>query len=173
MDTVTPRKKPTRNVGLLLAIILVGLGSQGCFVRGYGGYSLSPERQAAQVSLHADMLMWGLSARARVGETIQEAAIAIEGGVSVPEDKQFFYAYVGVNVFQGGAIDGEFRWGSGSPWAHVGWGWCDGSPSSQQTGTCYTVGLDAEASVRFAPLELEPFLGISVGMNWWNVPTFR
>ena len=123
----------------------------------------SEQHHAVQLSAHADFIVAGASARAKVGPDIAEAGIGAEVGWSLPEKGEFFYGYLGLNFLNVGVIDEQFRIGAGSPYAQIGWGICE--DSSNKTATCYTLGLEAEAMVRFAPTEVEPFYGLVFGIN--------
>ena len=148
---------------LLVALVLLALMSQGCTWRGYAGYAASEQHHALQVSAHVDFIVIGGSTRVKVGPNIAEMGVGAEVGWSVPDDGEFFYCYGGLNVLNLGVVDEEFRVGAGSPYAQIGWGICE--DSSNDTGTCYTLGLDTEAMVRFGPTEVEPFFGVVFGVN--------
>ena len=151
-----------RNVfmaGWLALAVLVG---QGCFLRGNLGYVLAEQHPAATLNAHVDVGYFGAGVRARVGENIQEAGAALEAGISVPEGDLLLYAYGGVNVLQAGIIDERFRFGAGSPWIEAGVGYCFVREKGQ--GLCATVGLDAEATLRFDPFEVEPYVGVTFGV---------
>ena len=67
-------------------------------------------------------------------------------------------------------IDGDGRIGAGSPWLQLGGGWCTGD---EQSGTCTTLNLDTEYSLRFGPFEAEPYIGVSLGVFFYNIPKFH
>ena len=152
----------------LIVLLLLGLMSQGCLYRGYGGYAYSDQHHAVQVSAHMNALVLGAAARAKIGPGITEVAIAGEVGLGTPEGDQFFYTYVGVNALNLGVIDQKFRLGVGSPWAQAGWGICE--EYAGRSGVCYTIGVEAEAVVRFGPAEVEPFFGVVFGINEYEIP---
>ncbi len=159
-----------------LLFVLCALVLSGCFARTNAGYSFGPEHPAVNINAHANFALWGAALRGCFAGNIQEVGLAVEGGIpflgNQPKaDGDFIsYMYAGVNVLQLGLIDGDGRIGAGSPWLQLCGGWCTGD---EQSGTCTTLNLDTEYSLRFGPFEAEPYIGVSLGFFFYNIPKFH
>jgi hypothetical protein len=135
------------------------------------GYVSAERHPATTLNGHVDLGYLGAGVRGRLGKNIQEAGAAIEAGLTVPDGDLLLYAYGGVNVLQAGLVDDRLRFGAGSPWVEAGAGYCFKVERGQ--GVCATVGIDAEATLRFAPFEVEPYFGVTIGVVVFDMVVLR